>query len=293
MQSPLLDNRPDLLRYQGYWTNAAHNIALQAWSELGITGLFLLLAMFALAFQHLLRGARWCPAPEFPMRLALAGMLAACAAQGQMNFTIEHPAGALTFFLLLAAIIIEHDTRRPSFNLPPLVLDKGWVRIRLDFRSMKEPTGVGLIFKTSPRAAGVAVALAVGGAAAAATLAQRHILAQNQYALARAIEPRLAAAPPEQRAALARDLEAHLQRALRLDPWATGCRSFYSAWLIDQRRAQEGLDQLRRVRERLNSPELWEREARALTMLGRADEARRAHQLFLERVWSERQRRAP
>ncbi len=74
--------------------------------------------------------------------------------------------------------------------------------------------------------------------------------------------------------------EIALQKALRLNPWATGARSRYVELLLEQQKPAEALDQLALVRKRLNSRELWEREARALAMLGRDDEAREALAVF-------------
>ena len=57
--------------------------------------------------------------------------------------------------------------------------------------------------------------------------------------------------------------EVHLLRALKLNPRAEGCRSRYSQFLVEQNRPKEALEQLEIVRRRLNSNELWQREAEA------------------------------
>ena len=81
----------------------------------------------------------------------------------------------------------------------------------------------------------------------------------------------------------------HFERALELDPNAQDVRSHYSDWLIERGQAAKGLDELKIVRQRLNSYELWEREARGLRALGRQDEARRAMETYYKRVWRIRQ----
>ena len=70
---------------------------------------------------------------------------------------------------------------------------------------------------------------------------------------------------------------------------ATDCRSHYSQWLVEQGRYHEALEHLKIVRERLNSNELWVREARALRGLGREEKAAAKMKEFYQRVWRERQ----
>ena len=81
----------------------------------------------------------------------------------------------------------------------------------------------------------------------------------------------------------------HILRALELNPRATGCRSRYAEFLVEQSRPAEALEQLAIVRERLNSSELWDREARALLQLGRRAEALQAWETYLSRVWAARE----
>ncbi len=272
MKSPFLAGRPELLQYQGLWTNAAHNDLLQTWSELGVLGLAALLALIALACRSLFRGIRWCPRSEFLVRMTLAGLLAASLAEGMMNFSLDQPSGATAFYFLIGAIVIEAQTRRPLFRFPPLILDGGWFRARVELREMKKPIFAGWEFRLPPVISiPLALFLMIGGLAIILHI-HRPLEAQAEYALAR-------------RATFPEEREWHLRRGLELDSWATGCRSYYSAWLLDQNRTQEALAQLKLVRRRLNSNELWLREGRALELLHRDDEAKAAYQFYTDRVW--------
>jgi O-antigen ligase len=274
MRSVLLEDRPDLQVYEGHWTNAAHNELLQVWSELGILGLVALLALVAMAFHSLLHDLIRASRREFMMRTTLAAALAAFCVHAMMNFTLVHPTGVATFYSLLLAIVAERGARPKYAAMPPLLLDRGWLRLHVEWKDMKRYTGVGISFRP-PRPAifGIAVAfwlLAFGASA----LLLRPVLAESRYGLASVHRSRGNPALEER----------HILRALALNPWATGCRSRYVEFLLEQNRPAEALQQLDLVRRRLNSRELWEREARALHALGRSAEAEAAYAEYLRRL---------
>ncbi len=277
MKSVLIQDRPDLLLYQGRWTNAAHNVLLQAWAELGIGGLFIFLATVVLAYHSLLTNIRWCARSEFVFRLALVGLLTAWLAQGMMNFSLQQPTGALTFYFILVGIIIEAESRKGTPKMPPFVLDLGWLRIRIDWREMRRPLWAGVSFHLTEKGTRGTAFAALFAGLALVPLWRLPLKAQEYYRYARD-EDRKESGSPKRKEML-------MLRALRYNPWETGCRSHYSEWLVQHGRPQEALDQLAIVRKRLNSPELWERESRALSMLGRDEEAREAFEIFKERLW--------
>lgn len=263
MQSALVADRPDLLVYQGMWTNAAHNELLQAWAELGIGGLALLLAVVAVAFFALLKNLAEADEAGARIRIALAGMLAAFVAHGQMNFVLQHPAGALTLFALLLAVLVEKRARPERAGMPPLQWESGPLALRVDWQSMDKPTAIGAALLLPDLAAiGLGVLLFAAAAACVPGLLAP-VRAQREYRLA------LATAEPARR-------EAHYQRALELEPDAHDVRSSYSQWLLEQGRAADCLEQMPTLRLRLNSNELYMREAQALHQLGREDEAEAA-----------------
>lgn len=279
MDSRLLWNRPELRLYQGLYTNAAHNELLQTWAELGIVGLFLFLSLIGLAFHSLLRGIQWADTQSFLIRATLAGLLLAWLVQAQMNFSFQHPAGALTFYTLLFAVALEKKTRSRASSFPSLSLDYGLLVVRVDVQSMTKPTAVGLMFRLpGPLAIGLGVALLAGVLAWGLVVRTRPVRAQREYRLGAEAEKKL------DRAAA----DAHFRQALALDPNAQDVRSHYSDWLIRTGHPQEGLAQLKIVRRRLNSNELWEREARGLAALGLRDQALQAQETFTRRIWRAR-----
>lgn len=278
MDSRLIWDRPDLRIYQGLYTNAAHNEFLQQWSELGLPGLFLFMALLGLAFYALLKDLRWCDRPSFLTRATLAALLLAWLVQAQMNFSLQHPAGALTFYTLLLAAALEKRSRPAGPDFPSLSMENGPLIIRIDVKSMTQPTAFGAALSL-PRwlAAGLGATVLAGALGWAVTQPWRPVRAQNEYA--RAVNAEL----------ISPDMaNARYRRVIEIDPDMTNARSHYSDWLIKQGRAAEGLAELKVVRRRLNSNELWEREARGLAALGKTDEARKAMDTFYKRLWQAR-----
>lgn len=273
MKSALIVGDPALMKYQGAWTNAAHNIFLQLWSELGIVGLFVFIVAIVLVYHSLLSKISRAPRPEFLVRMTLAGVFTAFLAQGMMNFVLEHPAGAFTFYLLLAAVIAEREGRDRNAPMPPLVLPAGPLLLQIDWQTMRKPTALGVSFSIAPWIATLLAFVLLAGSIAVLPSIRRPLLAQNEYAKARSAR----------QAGFAAKEEEHLVRALEIDPWATGARSRYSEFLVEQNRAEEALEQLALVRRRLNSSELYDRESRALAQLGRIQEAKDAWLKFQDR----------
>jgi O-antigen ligase len=272
VKSALIAADPELIKYQGRWTNAAHNVFLQIWSELGIVGLFVFVALLALAFHSLLAGIMRARRPEFLVRMTLAGVLTAWVAHGMMNFALEQPSGAISFYLILGAVIAERASRSVRL-LPPLVWEPGPLHLELEWRDMRHPTCLGISFLMPPAAAiSLSIILLVGAGAAVIPL-RRPLMAQYEYALARSAR----------NSGLPLHEERHLRNALQLDPWATGARSRYSELLVEMNRPEEALAQIKIVRRRLNSSELYDRESRALAQLGRVQEAKDAWLKFQDR----------
>lgn len=289
MKSPLLERRADLARYQGQWTNAAHNVFLQTWSELGVIGLGVLLWMLGAAFASLLKGITLARIGEFYIRMTLTAMLAAWLAHAMMNFALQQPSGAITLYLLLAAVVIEERSRRGRPRTPPLVSQSGPLTWRVDFVEMdRRPDSFGIALPVSRGTATAASVLLIAAALLATAQIWRPVRAHNAYAVAhqsRLVKERALAAGDFALASQAATGEEQMLRlTLALDPWATGARSRYSEFLVEQRRPNEALAQLERVRRRLNSSELYHREARALAQLGRNKEAEEKLAAFADRL---------
>jgi O-antigen ligase len=276
MDSQLIAGRPDLLAYQGMWTNAAHNELLQAWAELGIGGLFMLIALVGVAFYHLLRNLGYADPLGLRLRIALAGLLACYCLHAQMNFTLQQPMGALIFYGLLLAIIVEKRIRpRVGGRMPPLRWETDWCALQVDWHSMKKPTGLGIALLLPLWAAAGLTVLAGLGWIGLVTHELRPLRAQRLYAQAARAE----------RLGNPAEAEAKLKRALDVWPRAQDVRSHYSEWLVRQHRPQEALEQIKLLRPRLNSNELWLREAQAYDQLGRPADAAHAMAEARKRVW--------
>jgi O-antigen ligase len=276
MDAASVRENPELAIYRGMYTNAAHNELLQAWAEQGIVGLLLLVGMLAIALFTLLHrlshASRW----EALARITLAGLLIAWIGHAQMNFVLQHPAGALSLFAILLGILVERQTReRHAAAMPPLVNAFGPLELTLQWRTMRRPTGIGVAFVLSEtRAAFLMVALLIA-AAGWMVHASRPVVAQREYR--RAMEAM--GAGDDERAI------GHFEAGLEIDPDAVDLRSRYSAVLIDRfGEPAEGLAQLATVRERLNSSELYLREAKGLEQLGKTKEAEAAYRRYLART---------
>ncbi len=288
MKSPLLEGRADVARYQGQWTNAAHNVFLQTWSEVGVIGLVVLLWMLGAAFASLLKEITLARVGEFYIRMTLMAMLAAWLAHAMMNFALQQPSGAIALYLLLAAVVIEERSRKGRPRTPPLVSQSGPLTWRVDFVEMdRRPDSFGVALPVSRGVATAAAALLIVAALLAAAQFWRPVRAHNAYTVAHQSrllkEQALAADNYVLASQAASDEERMLELTLALDPWATGARSRFSEFLIEQRRPSDALAQLEQVRRRLNSSELYHREARALAQLGRNKEAEEKMAAFRER----------
>lgn len=284
MRSEWVDSREDLARYRGRWTNAAHNIVLQAWAETGAAGPAALLALFGAAFAAMVRGTRGEMDRGARLRRAtIAGLIAASFAHGMMNFTLEHPTGLLTFFALVLAAMFEaernpyrvedHDGSEPGVapSSQPRALTRNPFGVE---RGPNVDPGFG--GAPGGRHGAVLGVSLLGISLAAGPALRAPMLAQREYRIAR--RALLPPSPDPRRA------EAHLIGALRIRPQAEGIRSNYVTLLLETGRPLEALEQLEIVRRRLDSVELYEREFRAWSMLGRAEEAEAARAEYLRRA---------
>lgn len=271
MHSALVLGRRDLEDYQGKYTNAAHNIFMQAWAELGIVGLTLLLALLASMYYALLHDLDRASRPGLLIRVTLAGLLTAWIVQGQVNFVLQTPIGILCLYAILLAVIAERADRGDP-RLPPLRFETDWVAIRVDWRTMRQPTALGLA-ALLPKSVAIAIgSIFLVGALLYAPHALAPVRAQREYRRGQIAENMQSPAAEE-----------HFKKGLAIDPNAQDLRSHYSSWLLNQGRPAECLEQLKIVRRRLNSSELYEREARAYTMLGEHEKAANAYEQYKNR----------
>ena len=217
VRSPLVPNDPAWLRYQGTYTNAAHNTLMQVWAELGPVGALLLIAMVVAAFRALARHARLTrpthpshpshsshsshpshpAAPPKPLNgwIAWGGIsaLAVLCGASIMSFPLQLPATTLLFFALLPLGEMIGDPMRSEggFHMPPVTLEGRWTETVLHLRGMKRIVAVGACFRV-PRAA-AAGALLTALVLCAFWMAQvwKPLVADAWYNQARNLDPLL------------------------------------------------------------------------------------------------------
>jgi hypothetical protein len=235
MDSPWVKGRPDLARYRGQWTNAAHNELLQAWAEQGLAGLLHCCLRFRRGVDDDLSGILAGLRSQALARATLAGLLVCWLAQAQMNFSLQHPAGALSLFAILLAVLVESRTRLRRNAMPPLVNEFGPLEFSLQWETMRRPIALGASLRLP---AGVTRAVLATLAVAAVfwlMWCARPAVAQREYR--RAMD-----ALKTGDAELA---DAYFKQGLAIWPGAVDLRSRYSDVLINGfHEPQAGLDQL-------------------------------------------------
>lgn len=280
IRTPLVLGREDLAPYAARWTNAAHNDLLQTWAELGIVGVFLLLAMVAVAFHRGAARLRMEPAGN---RMLIGGGMAALAAicvQGQMSFPLELPASLLLFLLLVVwpEMIPRRGASAGAEFILPIERRFGPIRIRVRLENMQIPRELGFSLDLpKPAVWGVGIGAAViiallsptVSAPLRASVACRPArTAKLQWEREFGADPR----PPGAVALLAY-AESGFREALAIWPEYNDCRSALSDLLVRQQRWEESLVETERTARALNAIEVPLRRAIALDALGRGDEA--------------------
>lgn len=143
---------PEWLRYQGNYTNAAHNSLLQTWVELGPVGAFLLVAMVAAAFRELrrrfsrkrraIRGRD--PLGEWMGLGGMAALLVLCLSS-IMSFPLELPTTLMLFFALLpVGFMLGEKERQREYSLPPVIFEGSWTSATIHMGDMQRPKALGL-----------------------------------------------------------------------------------------------------------------------------------------------------
>lgn len=280
-QSELVLNDPDLAPYSGMWTNAAHNSLLQTWSELGIVGIFLLIGLVGVTAHELnRRRTEDSPGNAVVASVALA-MLAAFCIQAQMNFPLETPVSSVLFFLLVSVPAVLPWRTGLADLLLPVQRSFGPFRVGIMLKNMRVPTEIHLGWSaTGAVRMGTAAAIGIGVIAAACT-ATDTLRASVLYRPVYEGKNR-----PEllQSSAGADRLISMAKRVLEVDPGYADCRSALTDIQVRTGRYEEALEQLPILKKRLNSYEVYLREAISLEATGRGEEALDAWEtVFLRR----------
>lgn len=276
-QSPFMPEDPAWMRYQGLYTNAAHNTLMQTWTELGPLGAMVLLLLTFLALKKLWLESR--RNPRYARRtLARGGFLAllVLVLTSVMSFPLELPVSLLWFFILIAlsGTLSCPERMGSGFQMPPVIFEGLWYRLVLRLRGMSRVTALEaslLVPRWGQVLGGTFLTAALLWGSWGAILPWRADVAYHE---GRQLEQRDRIKAANNR----------FQAALALNPDHHDCRSHYSSFLLKQGRFQACLDQLDKVQERLNSSELFLRRAQALQGLGDTAAARRAFIAYRARL---------
>jgi len=144
-------NDPDMRRFAYGWTNAAHNSVLQNWSENGIPGAVLVIAIVLSSFIFAWRRLEQESISNHLVLTTGMAMLIAMSLQSQMNFLLELPVSFFMFGLVssIPAVVPE---RSGYANLDmPVSRVYGPVELGALLRNMRYPVSMTLRMKVTSR----------------------------------------------------------------------------------------------------------------------------------------------
>jgi len=261
---------PDLNKYVGTWTNAAHNEIIQFWAELGVVGLALLVLLFAFPIRDCLtRISSTYQGANCYVLAAVTAMLAAMIVQCQMNFPLQLPAA----FMVLAVLVVvpgclPRGRGEELEMIVPVQRRYGAFVLGILLKNMSTPTGIRAHFELlKPVRFAFAGALTLACVALAVPLSAP-LRADVEYRFVR--ESRLHGGIPIY---MRNTVLAKAEDVLRIWPGHVDCRSAYTEMLLEAKRWEDVVAQTPMVLRRLNAIEVYERRATALQQLGRAEEA--------------------
>jgi O-antigen ligase len=148
----LIPEESPLARYAGAWTNAAHNVLLQLWAELGLIGLAAALFLVAMWVRTLRRTLGWGNPFNDDVRLIAAtqGVIICCHAM--MNFPLQLPS-FLIFYATLAATPLLLVDRNRLLREEEMEFEFQWRQLNVSVRGegMIALRGVGMELRLEPR----------------------------------------------------------------------------------------------------------------------------------------------
>ncbi len=269
--SELLALNPGLARYGGSWTNAAHNEVLEFWSELGVVGLFLLIALVAAPLLQVHRRLSEGVSPGTALVLALAGgAISAVVVQAMFSFPLQLPWSSLLFFTLLAVpgMLPPRGSGERTFDVP-VTREAGPLDLEVVMRNMAFPTRLSIGWRGRPLAI-MATALMIAGGVYTAHRSlvplRADVAFRDVYEGRRQLVAMGSTDIPERLLSRAREV-------LSIWPGHVDCRSALQGLLLEAGRHEEVLEQTPLVLGKLNAPEVYTRRIEALEALGRPAEA--------------------
>lgn len=280
--SPLAARDPDLDRYHGTWTNAAHNDPLQVWSETGVVGLFLFAALVAAVFHAMATRAVETSRGNRLILATASAMLAAMMLQGLMSFPLELPVPRTLLALLVAVPVILPPRGGVWDLMMPVRRSYPGLQLGIMLKNMQTPTEFRAESDLGPRGnAALAWAFIAVGALAAAW-AQAPLAASLAY---RPVYEQIRAPGFPRDDNAARVAVERLRGVLAIDGGFVDARSALTDLLVRSQRWEEAIVEGAATCRRLNATEVWVREGVAQDALGNDAAARRA--------WAEVFRRQP
>lgn len=274
---------PDMARYSGAWTNAAHNDALETWAELGIVGLGLLVA--AVIFALRLYRRRLNNTMPFGQAVVLsmgAACLVAVLVQAQMNFPLQLPLSSLLFLLLLG--VPGHLANRGTEAVDlmvPISRISGPLRIDVVMVNMARPVEAG--FAVEPDAPALRHAVAIVGVVLGLGGAWWSLQPLRADMMYRSIRNARLQGSDQVMRGLPEELLNRSEALLAIWPGHSDARSARQDMLLQAGRFEDVVAETPRVLARLNSVEVYTRRAVALEALGRPGEADADFRVVFER----------
>ncbi len=268
--SEIVQNDPDLAPYSGAWTNAAHNEILQTWSETGIVGLFLLLALIGASFHTLIkRDGEEGFSNSIVLAMGLC-MLAAICLQAQMNFPLELPFSSYYLFALIGLPIILPQRGKHIDLLMPVSRTYPGVELGIMMKNMRVPTELHFAFSLPIAGRWVVGFLLAGACIVMAVCSTAPLRASVLYRpVYHGLHDGYTSTIPEGRTSLIEQSRA----ALDIDPTYTDCQSALTDLLIRNGDFEEANVELEKLNKRLNAIEVYWRRAMTLDAMGRGEES--------------------
>lgn len=270
--SPKLLERPDLARWAGAYTNAAHNEPIQAWVETGAVGLALLLLLWAATARAALAGlSATRDVVERRRRTAILAMLVAFIGHSMMNFTLQLPTSSL-LFVGLVSVAACLGRRRGEFPLT-IRSSYGPLDIDLETTGMKHVESVGFRLALPRPAVRAIIVVGVLVTATAVAVSLRPLVADSLFN--RAKRARLAGIPGV--------AENWARRALAINPDHHHARKLLGRVLLERGRYAEAVDALEKVTERETVYDFYKELGWGYWNLGQREKAGRAWATYFAR----------
>ena len=291
VDSALVKTDLKLAPYAHLWTNAAHNVFLQIWAETGAIGLLLCLCALATVFHELFRRVN----DESPVnRMILFATILALFAwllQGQMSFPLQTPVSTLMFALWIS-VPVALTPKGKNIALPllvPVEFEKMGMRVTVYLENMRRPARLALEPAWGKMGQNMIKIVLIGAVVVVGWITYRGLAAQTYFRYGReqtafflqnSTRMNSAKISTESLALV----EQRYKKALQLWPWLTDCRSAWSDLLLRAGAWEESRKQGEKTRRRLDTVEVYLREAQALVEVGRNQEAGVTFWIVLQRA---------